>query len=162
MHSYTDTGFIIPEFTPGIGNGNRIAVSVQINQISDGAASPVIFDYAVFNTAVDQLLSRHIRLEINSRLRSGSTGIADDAIPNQQIFYADDGNALPMVIIYDNIFNMNVGTVFDRFGRRVSVADVNAVAAAGFQPEIPDRDMTASAGCQAYDASKVCKASCSE
>ena len=126
---------IHPAVAEDDGNG-----SFQIWQKDGGTAGGIAVKVAVFYDIIDQHIFVIVGFEVDAALGRGAGSVDELAIFYQQIDSADDADALPVVVIRNNIFDQYIFAGTATF----AVGDVDAVAAGTFKRQIPDDDIGAS------------------
>ena len=114
------------------GNG-----SFQIGQKDGGTAGGIAVKVAVFYDIIDQHIFVIVGFEVDAALGRGAGSVDELAIFYQQIDSADDADALPMVVIRNNIFDQYIFAGTATF----AVGDVDAVAAGTFDGQVTDDDI---------------------
>ena len=117
-----------------------VGLAVQILRTDLEAGSRIGFGDATAQHAADQGIRGMIGLEVNARLRGRAVGVTQPAVLDQQVFRADDADALPVV-----------GVAVDAPDRHLPVggvlrarAEVDAVASRLFDREVLDQHVAAS------------------
>ena len=89
-------------------------------------------EFTILKYIIDYMITIRIRLNVDPALRRSAAGISESGIPDQQIF------PLPVMIIAGHIVNEHIAAP----SQSGTGADVNTVAAARFQSEPGNDDVT--------------------
>ena len=95
-------------------------------------------EFTILKYIIDYMITIRIRLNVDPALRRSAAGISESGIPDQQIFRTDDADPLPVMIIAGHIVNEHIAAP----SQSGTGADVNTVAAARFQSEPGNDDVT--------------------